>query len=269
MNDVFRFKIAIQTMKNHWKTTIIITLLFMVIAVGYAGMFPAFEGSIAEMMDSDFYESFNFFPHADQMHTYVGFLTLELYSIFWLLIMAIMLGFIAASSISKEIEGKTIDLLMSNPVSRKQIVIEKFAGLIPMFLVANFGTMLAVIGITAALNESLDYGNLIMVHIVSIPYFLAVISLGLLLSVIIDEKMKSSIIMISILVGMFVLNSLSLMAPDYEFMGSFSFLHYFDTYTVLKFGEIDVGGIFVFIVFTFVCLVAAMIYFERRDIAIS
>jgi ABC-2 type transport system permease protein len=269
MNDLFRFKIAIQTMKNYKRTTIILSLLFMIIAVGYSAMFPAFEESIIDMMDSDFYESFSFFAHADQMHTYVGFLTLELYNIFWLLIMAIILGFLAASSISTEIEGKTIDLLMSNPVSRKQIVVEKFVGLIPMFLVVNFATMLAVIGITAAINESINYGYLFLVHIVSIVYFLAVYSLGLLISVIIDEKMKSSIIMISILVGMFVINSLSLTAPDFEWLGSFSFLYYFDTYNVLNFGEIDVLGISVLIAFTIICLAASMIYFEYRDINVS
>ena len=269
MNDIFRFKIAIRTIKNYKKTTIILSLLFMIIAVGYAGMFPAFEESIVDMMDSDFYESFNFFPHADQMHTYVGFLTLELYQIFWLLIMAIIFGFIAASSISTEIEGKTIDLLMSNPVSRKQIVVEKFVGLIPMFLVVNFATMLAVIGITTAINESINYSYLLLVHILSIIYFFAVLSLGLLISVIIDEKMKSSIIMIAILVGMFVLNSLSLTVPDYEWIGSLSFLNYFDTYTVLQFGEIDFVGISVLIGVTVICLVASMIYFEYRDINVS
>jgi ABC-2 type transport system permease protein len=238
-------------------------------AVMYAGMFPSFKDSLVEMMDTGFAEGFNFLPHIDQMHTYVGFLTLELYNIFWLLILAIMLGFIAASAISKEIEGKTIDILLSNPVSRKQIVIEKFAGFIPMVLVVNFGTMLSVIGITIAINESLDFGNLFLVHIVSIPYLLAVISLGLLISVIFDEKMKSSIIIISILIGMFVLNSLSLMAPDYEWIGSFSFPHYFDTYSVLQFGEIDVVGVFVFIVITVICLAASMVYFEYRDIPIT
>ena len=269
MNDIFRFKITLQTIKDNWKTTIIITLLFMAMATMYAGMFPSFEGSLMEMMDSEFAEGFNFLPHAEQMHTYIGFLTLELYTMFWLLILAIMLGFVAASSISKEIEGKTIDILMSNPLSRKQIVIEKFIGLIPMFLVINFTTMLAVMGISAALDESLSYGNLLMVHLVSIPYFLAVFSIGILLSVIIDEKMKSSIIMISILVAMFVVNSLSLMAPDYEFMGSFSFLHYFDTFNVLKYGEVDGAGIIVFIAVTLVCLVLAMVYFEKRDIAVT
>ncbi len=269
MNDIFRFKIAIQTIKNHWKTTIIITLLFMIMAVGYAGIFPAFKEAIIDMMNSEFYESFNFFPHADKMHTFAGYLTLELYTIFWLLILAIMLGFIAASSISTEIEGKTIDLLMSNPVSRKQIVIEKFIGLIPMFLIVNFGMMLAVMGITTALNESLDFGNLFLVHIVSIPYFLAVLSLGILISVVIDEKMKSSIILIMILVGMFVLNSLSLTTPDYNWLGSFSFSHYFDTYNVLELGEVDLVGISVFVAVTIICLVVSMIYFEYRDIMIS
>ena len=152
MNDVFRLKIAMQTMKDSWKTMVIITILFMVMAAMYAGMFPSFEESLIEMMDSDVMESFNFFPHADQMHTYAGFLTIELYTIFWLLILAIMLGFTAASSIAKEIEGKTIDLLMSNPVSRKQIVVEKFIGYIPMFLLVNFAMMLVVMGITVAMN---------------------------------------------------------------------------------------------------------------------
>ena len=269
MNDVFRFKIAIQTMKDYRKTTIIVALLFMAMAAMYAGMFPSFEESLIEMMDTEFAEGFKALPHADQMHTYVGFLTLELYTMFWLLILAIMLGFIAASSISKEIEGKTIDLLMSNPVSRKQIVFEKFVGLIPMFLVVNFATMVSVMGITVAIGESLNFGNLFMVHIVSIPYFLAIFSIGILVSVIIDEKMKSSIIMISILVGMFVINSLSLMAPDYEFMGSFSFFRYFDTFDVLKHGTVDIAGVFVFIAITTICLVVAMIYFEHRDIAVS
>jgi ABC-type transport system involved in multi-copper enzyme maturation permease subunit len=59
------------------------------------------------------------------------------------------------------------------------------------------------------------------------------------------------------------------MTSDYEFIGYFSFLHYFDTYNILELGEVDIVGIFVFIVVTIVCLVASMIYFERRDIAIS
>ncbi len=269
MRKVLGFRIAVQTIRDYWKSTIIIALLFVGITFLYSGMFPSFEQSIIDMMDSSFYESFNFFAHADQMHTYVGFLTLELYNIFWLLILAIMLGFLAASSISKEIEGKTIDLLLSNPVSRWQLVAEKYLGLIPMFLVVNFSTMFAVIGITGLIGETINYSNLLLVHLVSIPYFLAVFAMGIVLSVLIDEKMKASIVLIAILVGMFVLNSLSLMTPEYEWIGSFSLLHYFDPYSVLQFGQVDGGGVLVFLGITAACLIGSMLYFERRDIAIS
>jgi ABC-2 type transport system permease protein len=269
MIDVFRFKIAIQTMKDFWKITIIVSLLFMVMAAMYAGMFPQFEESLLEMMESGFADSFNYFPHADQMATYIGFLTIELYAIFWLLILAIILGFISAASITKEIEGKTIDLLMSNPISRKQIVFEKFIGLIPMVLIVNFATMIAVIGITAALNESLNLGYLLLVHLVSIPYFLAVISIGILISTFLDEKMKASITMIAILVGMYTLYSMSLMSSGNEFLGYISINKYFDPFDVLKYGEVDIGGVFVYIIIITVCLILSMIYFEHRDIEVT
>lgn len=268
MNEIFRFKISIQTMKDYWKITLVITFLFIVMATLYASMYPSFKEVLFEMLESGASETYNFLPHADQMHTYIGFLTIELYEIFWLLILAIMIGFISSSCITKEIEGKTIDLLMSNPVSRKQIVIEKFVGLIPMFLVINFGTMLSLFGVTLLLNENLNFGNLLLVHIVSIPYFLAVISIGILISVIFDEKMKASIVMIAILVGMYIINSLSLMSPDFEFLGSLSIYQYFDTFQVLKYGEIDGAGVFAFIGIITACLLISMIYFEHKDIPV-
>ena len=269
LNNTLRFKIALQTIKDNAKLTVILTLLFMMMVAVYAGMFPSFEEALLEMANTDVMEGFNFFPHADQMHTYVGFLTIELYTIFWLLILAIIIGFIAASTISREIEGKTIDLLMSNPVSRKQIVFEKFIGLVPMFLIVNFATMIAVIGITEGINQTLNYNNLFMVHVISIPYFLAVFSIGILVSVIINEKMRASIFLIAVLFTMFIINSISLMTPDYEFLGSFSLFHYFDTFDVLANGNVDVAGVFVMIAIITACLVISMIYFENKDIPVS
>ena len=129
--------------------------------------------------------------------------------------------------------------------------------------------MLAVIGITAAINENLNFGYLLLVHIVSIPYFLAIISIGILISVILDEKMKASIFMIAILVGMYIIHSISLMSSDTEFLGYFSMNKYFDTFEVLKFGDVDVAGVFIYIAITTACLLIAMFYFEHRDIAVT
>jgi len=266
---MFPFKIALQTMKDYRKIVLIVTLLFMGIVAMYSAMYPAFKDYMIEITESGLAESFSFFRGAEDMASYIGFLNIELYQIFWILILGILVGFISASLISKEIEGKTIDLFMSNPVSRKQIVFEKYLGLVPMILIINIATLVTVYGITLAINEEINPVYLVMTHAASIPYFLAIMSIGLLVSVIIDEKMKASIIMISIVVGMFIFESISLMVPDYESMGYISLTHYYNPYDILKAGEVDGTGIVTLIAISIVCLILAMLYFERRDIPIS
>jgi ABC-2 type transport system permease protein len=271
-NDVLRqflrFKIAIQTLKDNWKITLILTLLYMGMAVMYAGMYPAFKDIMADIAPG-FMDTMSFIPGIQDMASYVGFLNAEMYQMFWMLILGIIIGFVAASLMSKEIEGKTIDMLMSNPVSRKQIVLEKYLGLIPMLLLINFATMLTIMGVTLAINEELNFIYLFLTHVVSIPYFLAVLGIGILISVIIDEKMKASIIMIAILVGMFVFRSISLMIPDYENLGLVTISHYFNPYDILKYGHVDIVGLIVLIIIAIWSLLASMIYFEHKDIQVT
>ncbi len=268
MNNWLSFKIAIQTMKDYWKVTLILTLLFMGMGTMYSGMYPAFKDLMIDLVP-EMMEQFNFIPNAEDMASYIGFLNVELYQMFWLLILGILIGFIAATLISKEVEAKTIDLLMANPISRKQIVVEKYLGLIPLILIVNFATMTAVYGTTLAIDEEINFSYLFMTHVVSIPYFLAIASMGLLISVIIDEKMKASIIMIAIIVGMFVFRSISLMVPDYEAIGSISLTYYFNPYDILKSGTVDAVGVVVLIVVILECLLVSVFIFERRDINVS
>jgi ABC-2 type transport system permease protein len=268
LDRIFRLKIAFQTMKDHWKVTIILTLLFMGMTTLYSGMYPAFNEYLTEMIQSGAGESFSMIRGAEAMDTYAGFLNIELYQIFWILILGIILGFLSASTIAKEIESKTIDLLMSNPVSKKQIIFEKYLGFIPMILIINLGTFLTVIGITTAINEELNFANAALTHLSSIPYFLAVIGIGLIVSVIINEKMKASIVMIAIIVGMFIFESLGNMIPDYESMGLISLTHYYDPSETLINGEVNITGLIVLSVIAVWAVITAMIYFEHKDITI-
>ena len=264
-----RLRIAFQTMKDYFKMTIIITFLFICMAAMFCGMFPAFEESLIEMTKTGLIDNYTFLRGSEDMATYIGFLNLELYQMFYVLILGILVGFISASIISKEIESKTIDILMSNPISRKQIIFEKFIGLIPMILIINIGMFIAVYGTTIAIGEEINLGYLFLTHVVSIPYFLAVISSGLITSVIINEKMKASIITVSIIIAMFIFQSISQMIPKYENIGLISITHYFNPYDTLKSGEIDGVGILILTVIAIQVLIASMIYFEHRDINVS
>jgi ABC-2 type transport system permease protein len=268
LKQILRFRIAFQTIKDNMRSTIILTFLFSVMAVMYTGIYPAFKDMMQDMMQSAALEQFSFIPGYEDMASYVGFLNIEMYQIFYILILGIIIGFIAASIISKEIESKTIDLLMSNPVSRKQIVFEKFLGLIPMMLIINFVVMFTIIGMTVVIDEELNFWYLFLTHVISIFYFLAVIAIGVLISTVFNEKMKSSITMMAVIVGMFILDSVSQTVQDYKNLGLISLKHYYNPYDALKFGEIDFAGTIVLFVVTIQVLVIAMIYFEHKDIQV-
>ena len=264
--DILRFRITIQTIKDYWKSTLILTLLFSGMAALYAGMFPAFEEMMVEMGESGALDSFAFIPGYEDMASYVGFLNIEMYQIFWVLILGIIIGFLAASSIAKEIESKTIDILMSNPVSRKQIIIEKFIGLLPMVLIINFVAMLTIMMMTIAIGEDLNFWYLILTHLISLPYFFSIVAIGLFISTLFDEKMKASVVMMAIVVAMFIFDSIAEMIPDYETLGLISLKHYFQPYNALKLGQIDATANLILILVTIIALIAAMFYFDWKDI---
>jgi len=268
MNRMFRLNIAFRTMRDNWKISVILTLLFMGMAGMYSAAYTAFEGSLEDMFGM-FEGEFAFLRGFEHMSTYPGFLTMELYEIFWILILGMLIGFLAASLISKEVEAKTIDLLMSNPVSRKQLVLEKYLGLIPFILLVNGATLLTVYGVTVAIGQELNVGYLVMTHAVSVPYFLAIAGIGLVVSVLIDEKMKASMITIAIILGMYIFESISLLLPDYESMGYLSLTHYFIPADILIEGSVDGLGVGVLVLVALICLIVSMVYFDYRNIVVS
>jgi len=267
---IIRFKIGIQTIKDNLRATIIFSLLFAGMAAMYSSFYPQFKDFMFEMMNdestAELMQALS--GGSGDFASYIGFLNLELYGIFFVLILGIIVAFIASTIISKEIESKTIDLLMSNPVSRKQIIIERFLGLIPMVLIINFFTMLVVYATTIVINESLDFTNLFVAHLYAIPYFLSVISIALLISTISNEKMKSSIFMIALIVGMFFLEYISNITPDTKNIGLVSLTHFYKPYNALKFGEVDINGVIVLTAVTIVALVISILYFDRKDIKV-
>ncbi len=259
----FRLRIAWRTVKEKWKMTALLTFIFAGFSAMYTAVYPAFEEILDQMTEMPL----GFIRGFESMGTFSGFLNVELYQIFWILILPTLIAYIAASLVSEEIESNTIDMLMANPISRSRIVLEKFLGLIPLILTVNFATMGTVYGMAFIIGEEITFTHLLLTHLWTIPYFLSVTGLGLFVSTIIDKKMKASIIGMAIIVGMYLFESISQLVPDYEEMGRVSLVHYFDPSELLVEGNTDIAGPFILLtLITIVLISIAVLYFERRDI---
>lgn len=257
-----KLKISWKTVKDHWKVTALLTFIFMGLAAMYVSSYPAFEESLQEFKDMPM----SFIRGFEDLGSFTGFLNVEMYQIFWSLILPTLIAYVSASLISEEIEAKTIDMLMSNPVSRRRIVLEKFLGMLPMILIVNFATMGTVYGMALVIGESISISHLLLAHVWAIPYFLAVVGISLLVSTFIDKKMKASIVAMAIVVGMYLFESISQLVPEYEEIGIVSLVHYYDPSDLLIHGDMEVTGPIVLIIVTIAALTAAVVQFDRRDI---
>jgi hypothetical protein len=65
---------------------------------------------------------------------------------------------------------------------------------------------------------------------------------------------------------MFIFDSIAEMIPDYEALGLISLKHYFQPYNALKLGEINLTANLVLILVTVIALIAAVFYFDWKDI---
>ena len=85
-----------------------------------------------------------------------GWLQLELFHITFWALFGIFAAFLASNIVAKEYESKTIDLLLSTPVSRTELVVNRLIGLIILLIIAILPTVIGCILGIATLNLEIN-----------------------------------------------------------------------------------------------------------------
>lgn len=263
-------KIAIQSVKNSWKGNVVLLLAFSGLVVMIISIYPGMKESIDMWADNlPEFAMTTFGRSTLEMSMVGGYLNIEFYQWGWVLILGVYFAFVSSSLISREIENKTIDMLLSNPVSRARVVLEKFLGLLPAIILMNVATPVVILGCLKYINEAIDMTYLFYTHFVSIFYLGAICALGVLLSVIFDETRRANVLAIGVVSGMYIMEILSLISEKYAALGKISVIHYYDPGEILVHHTIEITDVVILLIMTAMLLTAAVLYFEKRDIAIS
>ncbi|QSG06290.1 ABC transporter permease subunit [Halapricum desulfuricans] len=253
--------------RRRLKGTVYLTVGLTLLAGMYIATFP----SLAEGMDLDqfleqmpevFLELFNIAT----MNTIEGFLAAELYSIGWVLLLGLYVAYSGAGLIASDIDRERMDVLLSLPISRARVLGEKFlALLVPIFTVNAVLPVIIYAG-TAAIGYPVEPVNLVVVHLLAIPYLLACGAIGLVLSVLTSRSSVAQRGALVAIFGLFLFESVTIIA-DYEQLGAIAPMRYFDATAVLVEGSYDWAGGAILLGGTALLVGASMLYFGRRDIA--
>lgn len=239
---------------------------FTVLVAMYVYMFPSISGSI------DFEAYVEAIPPAlrvafgiQALGTIEGFLATELYAFGWVLILGVYFAYAAAGLIADDVERGRMDMLLSLPVSRSTVLLEKYASLLVPLVVVNVLTPIVVYVGVSAIGETLSVRDLLMVHLLSVPYLLSTAAIGLLASVGFDRVDVAQRVGAGVVFALFLVESVTV-DTTFEAIGALAPTRYYDPTGVLVSSEYDLLGGGILVGSALVLVGASVALFQRKDI---
>lgn len=265
--------IFLKTIKEKWKFTLILSAIAVVTVWMYLSLFPTFSKQSVEyekllsQFPKEMWEVFGIKNGQFSMSTLEQFLSVEMFSLLWPIMIIIIFINFGVSFIAGEIDKGTIEILLSLPISRIKTFLAKY--LAGVLLLASFCFVSIMCIIPLAMIYNIDYQALVYVKAFTsgLLFCLAGFSLTMLFSSVF-EKGKASGLTTGLFLVMYIINILSSLKDSLENLQYLSLFHYLDISKILSENKLEIVSVVVFSVVTFISTVAAAICFSKRDISV-
>lgn len=263
-----------ETLRRDWRAILWwggggALMAFLVVAMAPSTDFlEAYEG-IVEMMPAGVVEAL-IGEEASFAATPEGYITTEFFS--WIVLVYAMYGVIAGLSVTvNEEENGILDVLLAQPVPRWRVVVEKAIAyallMTAIVLVSVFGLWLG----EAAVNVlAVDNLRLLEMAFNMLPSALVTFAFIVFIGNLVRRRILAAWIGGVFIVGSFVIDFLSKLAPDSPILGPLaplSFYGYYAPSQVIQHG-LNIADISVLLAASALLLAGGVLLFQRRDVGV-
>lgn len=262
MSNILKYE-ARQRIRGSITLVILLGFFTLLVVQIYPSIVTA-SGSLEayfEALPEPFQESFAL----ESFTTIEGFLAAEVYQFVWLLLVGLYLAYLASGTIAGDIESGRMDLLLATSVSRTRVIVEKYLSLFVPIFVLNLVLPLFVFGGVIAIGESISLSDLVLLHVVSIPYLLLTSAIGLTLSVLFNRTDIAQRGSLAIIFLLFILDSVTA-GTNLEWLGDISPTRYFSPIDILIDSKVDISGTFILLIVALILVILSADRFKRIDI---
>lgn len=176
---------------------------------------------------------------------------------------AVLLG---ANILSKEERDKTAEFLLSKPVSRNNVVLQKLtAALTNVLIFTAVSTVISILSINY--YEKLTYEILVLMTGMLLLQLLF-LSIGLIMASAYKDPKKASTISSSVLFVMFFISILIDMTENMNWLTFLSPFKYFNTNSILKGGSLSIPYSVLSIGIFIVLSSLSFVFYKQRDLKI-
>jgi ABC-2 type transport system permease protein len=201
------------------------------------------------------------------LSTATGFLNVELFP---LMLPALLAGFAvtlcSGFTAGEEARG-TIDVLLSYPIPRWRMVLEKMAALVIAVSVTSVVMLAGIQAGALASNSPVDLDKVAAGLVLATLLSLAFGAMALAIAAWTGNRGAAAGIPIGLMVVMYLVQSLSPQIESLRSVNWLSLFHYYLGHNALKHG-LDLGDAAVLAAVAAAFLAASLVLFERRDLAV-
>lgn len=235
----------------------------------YVALFPSMQKIDIEAMMAQMPKEFLGFlgdGGASAYNTIEGFMSGEYYSFFFVLLLAFYVANTAGSAIAGNIEKRTIDFNLSQPISRtKMLLAETFV--VMFYSAAIVSVVNLMIKLLSEVHKvSISSKGLLMFCLVAIVFAWAIYGVAIFLSSILKSKIAVVGITIFFTLGSYLFYSLSLAVDKIKDLGTYSIYNFYSPQKLLSKGEIDPTDIIVLGSIFLIGLLLSLFIFNKKDV---
>lgn len=201
------------------------------------------------------------------MGTLIGFYGIEVY-MFTTLLGSVYAALLASGILVKEESEKTIEFLLSKPITRIQIVAQKLGGVLTNLVLLN-ALMVAVslIGFSFA-DEAIPVKSFTLLAVGTFLLHLTMAAIAFLLSAFMRKNRSIVAISLGVVFLSYALQIVSGVSETMAGLRHFSFFHYIDAAEVV--GQEAIEGVYILVMALVIVssIAASFLYYNKKDIAV-
>jgi ABC-2 type transport system permease protein len=264
------FKVLRQTLLDKWKSIGLVTALFFVFMAYYAALYPSTASmstaSINEMLENPAIKVLLGSLHWD--NSFESYLSVKGLT-FTGLIAGGFVAWLTAGFLSGEVDHKTIDLLLAQPIIRTRLVLTRYAALLTTVIIMMVAMLIGVIVAVKvlAIDTSIPWIAYTLVYMGMLT--LAFGAIALFISAALSDGRRAALTSLGVLILMYFMETVGsvvdLLGPI-RYLSLFHYARYNEMLMTRSLSLVD-AGVMLAVVIVFVAM--AVYVFRRRDIMVA
>lgn len=202
-----------------------------------------------------------------QFFTIEGFISLELYSLWWIIIVGGFAISLALGIIAKDTNEGTMELLLSYPLKRETVVITRLLASTIILAFLAFFTVFTTYLLSIFYDIPLSFTGLTIVGLFGWLFFEVILLFTLFLTMILKEGSGATLISFTFFLSSHILNALSSLNETIEKLSFLSIFKYYNPTQYLVDKKIDLTHLTMFLILIVALLILSVLIYRKRDIS--